>query len=266
MAAELRHKLLRQICNKRMMSYLSMHKKRFYQKANILPDAAGYYYIQLDSKTIKTPLRNQLLAPTKPLALAIANEWNMQITEIDTHSMPLTSICNTTIDNPTKISKSDLVYELINFLHTDTICCLSEEPERLVILQNEKWLPVRDWFSKRYNVNISASSDLFTNQQDETTIRTMHNELMSFSKWQLNGLQTAIDGIKSFILPMAVIGEELTIEDAVYLSRLEVEFQMDKWGRFEAVHDIDKFNQEAAVAAGILFYQLSTCSNNISDT
>lgn len=33
---------------------------------------------------------------------------------------------------------------------------------------------------------------------------------------------------------------------------------MEKWGKFEAVHDIDKFNQEMSVSAGCLFYQLAT--------
>lgn len=50
------------------------------------------YFIQLDQKTVKTPLLNKLCAPTKPLALAIANEWHMQTTEIDTYTMPM--VCN----------------------------------------------------------------------------------------------------------------------------------------------------------------------------
>ena len=42
--------------------------------------------------------------------------------------------------------------------------------------------------------------------------------------------------------------------------------QMEQWGKFEAVHDIEKFNQEAAVSAGVLFYQLSPDTNDILDT
>jgi len=253
-----RFKFLHQMITKRMSSYLSMHRKRFYREANALPHHEGYYYIQLDGKTIKTPLLNKLYAPTLPLALGICNEWNMQVKSIDTHSMPLTSICNTAIDNPTKISKTDLVSALTAFLHTDTICCTAEEPDALIQRQNEKWTPVRNWFAERYNVSLRASSDLFTLEQDDATITALNDELLKLNAWQLSGLQTAVDGIKSLVLPLAVVGDEITVEDAVYLSRLETEFQMEKWGRFDAVHDVDQFNQETALAAGVLFYQLAS--------
>jgi len=266
-AHERRHKILTRMCNERMMSYLSMHRKRFYQEANILPDVEGRYYVQLDGKTIKTPLLNKLYAPTKPLAIGVCNEWNMQLKQIDTHSMPLTSICGTAIDNPTNISKSDLVSALTVFLHTDTICCIAEEPDALIERQNEKWSPVREWFAKRYNVKVAASANLFTLEQEPSTIETMNKELMALNKWQLSGLQTAVDGTKSLILPLAVIGDKLTVEEAVYLSRLETEFQMEKWGRFEAVHDVDQYNQTTALAAGVLFYQLASAGvNSIPDT
>jgi len=248
-----------------MMSYLSLQRKRFYREANILPHAEDKYYIQLDGKTIKTPLLNKLHAPTKPLAIGICNEWNMQTTEINPYTMPLTSICNTAIDNPTNISKGDLVHALTVFLHTDTICCIADDPDSLVERQQEKWTPIRDWFARRYKVSIQASADLFTLKQDDLTIETMNRELMLLNKWQLSGLQTAIDSIKSFILPIAVVNGEISVEEAVYLSRLETEYQMEKWGKFEAVHDIDRFNQEASLAAGALFYQLAS-SKGCCDT
>ena len=43
----------------------------------------------MDNKTVKTPLMKPLQAPTKPLATAVAQEWHMQIEEINIHTMPL---------------------------------------------------------------------------------------------------------------------------------------------------------------------------------
>ena len=40
------------------------------------------------------------------------------------------------------------------------------------------------------------------------------------------GLEFAVETLKSFILSMALIDNHLTVETAVYLSRLEVEFQV----------------------------------------
>lgn len=40
------------------------------------------------------------------------------------------------------------------------------------------------------------------------------------------GIQAAVDSIKSFILPLCVIEKHISIEEALYLSRLELEFQV----------------------------------------
>ena len=47
------------------------------------------YLIQLDGKTIRTPLRHKLCIPQHELALGVANEWHMQSNEINPFSMPL---------------------------------------------------------------------------------------------------------------------------------------------------------------------------------
>jgi len=254
----MRRRLATDMIGKRMMSYLHAHRKRFYKHADVSPVKDGYL-IQIDQKTIKTPLLNFLCAPTEPIALAIAQEWHMQTTEIDSHTMPLTTICNTAIDNPTGISKVDLVKELLEFLHTDTLCAIAGEPDTLVDFQTKHWSPIRDWFAKRYNVNLKASANLFTLNQSDETINTMISNLMQLNKWQLCGLQSAIDCTKSCILPLAVIDNRLNVSQAVYLSRLETEYQIERWGKFEGSHDIEKYNMQAQLAAATLFYQL--CSD-----
>lgn len=245
----------RDMLQKRMMSYLKAHRKRFYKNVNIHPVEEGYL-IQLDGKTIKTPLRHQLCIPKENLALAVANEWHMQTSEINTFSMPLTTICNTSIDNPTDLPKEELVDEILQFLHSDTICSLVEMPGTLVELQDEKWKPVRDWFSQKFDTEVRASSNLFDLHQPDETISKLKTYLMEKNTWQLNGLQNAIDSVKSFILPIAVIHRYISIEEAVYLSRLELEYQIMKWGKFEGTHDIDQHTQETMIAAGSLVHDI----------
>nr|ABY62782.1 ATP synthase mitochondrial F1 complex assembly factor-like protein [Hydractinia symbiolongicarpus] len=251
-----RKRFLSVVVNQRMMSYLKANKIRFYKNVDIHPDKNGYL-IQLDNRTIKTPLLNQLCVPTKRLAVAVANEWFMQTEVIDQHNMPLTAICNTAIDNPTNITQEELVDEILNFFHTDTICALTEEPEALMWLQKEKWTPIHEWFSKKFNVEVNASSDLFGLYQPDHTISTMKNFLMKLNRWQLCGVQAAVDSIKSFILPLCVIKKHISIEEALYLSRLELEFQIEKWGNVEYAHDIDRYNQQSLLTTAVLVFHLS---------
>eukprot|EP00111_Clytia_hemisphaerica_P018206 TCONS_00053835-protein len=239
----------------RTMSYLKAHRKRFYRNVNLEKTDEGFL-VQLDGKTIKTPLRFKLCIPQYDLALAVSNEWHMQTNEINPFSMPLTSICNTTIDNPTELPKEDLVKELLQFLHSDTICSLAEMPESLVERQDKEWKPIRDWFSKTFEVEVNASSNLFNLCQSDETVERLEEYLLKMNYWQINGLQSGIDAIKSFILPLAVFHGHISVERAVYLSRLESEYQSEKWGKFEGSHDIDQYTQQAMLAAGTLVCNL----------
>jgi len=250
-----RRRFASQHMHARMMSFLRA-RRRFFNKVDIL-QSEEKYLIQLDGKTIKTPLLNQLHAPSRPLALALAQEWHQQLDEINPNNMPLTTICNTAIDNPTQLEKGALVEAILGFLHTDTICCLTDEPETLKALQDREWTPIRDWFESKFNVSLTATSDLFGSNQPVETLQTLGVFLQECNKWQLSGLQTSINAVKSFILPFAVIEGKLTVEEAVNLSQLELDFQIERWGNVEYAHDIDRRNTETLVAAGALVYQLT---------
>jgi len=72
--------------------------KRFWKEVEVAEDAEGGWAIQLDGRSVKTPAREALRAPTKALADAIAEEWNSVESEIDPRAMPLTGLANAAID------------------------------------------------------------------------------------------------------------------------------------------------------------------------
>lgn len=51
--------------------------KRFYKIASIL-ESGGKFEIILDQRKLKTPKGNIFTVESKPLALAVATEWNSQ--------------------------------------------------------------------------------------------------------------------------------------------------------------------------------------------
>uniref|UniRef100_U3KNQ1 ATP synthase mitochondrial F1 complex assembly factor 2 n=1 Tax=Oryctolagus cuniculus TaxID=9986 RepID=U3KNQ1_RABIT len=67
-------------------------------------------------------------------------------------SVKWTTLCNTSLDNPTQRSKDQLIQAAIKFLDTDTICYKVEEPETLVELQKNEWDPVIEWAENRDRV------------------------------------------------------------------------------------------------------------------
>ena len=52
------------------------------------------------------------------------------------------------------------------------------------------------------------------------------------------GLEFAVETLKSFILTMALLDNHLTVETAVHLSRLELEFQVCSFTNFTICFDL----------------------------
>ncbi len=61
-------------------------------------------------------VRFMLLENKKKLNEDICSYFDLQLS-----SMHLTGLCNTCTDNPTKVSKFELVSSILNFLDTDTV-------------------------------------------------------------------------------------------------------------------------------------------------
>ena len=71
--------------------------KRFYKEAAVAP-AAGGFGVRLDGRTLRTPGKQELIAPTRGLAEAVAAEWAAQGAKIEPASMPMTQLLNTAIE------------------------------------------------------------------------------------------------------------------------------------------------------------------------
>ncbi|EDL26606.1 ATP synthase mitochondrial F1 complex assembly factor 2, isoform CRA_b [Mus musculus] len=95
-------------------------RKRFYQNVSISQGEGGFE-INLDHRKLKTPQAKLFTVPSEALAIAVATEWDSQQDTIKFYTMHLTTLCNTSLDNPTQRSKDQLIRAAVKFLDTDTI-------------------------------------------------------------------------------------------------------------------------------------------------
>ncbi|XP_068761096.1 ATP synthase mitochondrial F1 complex assembly factor 2-like [Montipora capricornis] len=231
-------------------------KKRFYNKVGI-EEAEGGYQITVDNKKVKTPAGKALIVPSRPLAMAVAVEWNSQRETIKPENMHLTSLSNTVIDNPKTRTRGEQISHILEFLSSDTICFYANEPEELVNLQRNEWQPLIDWFDMKYDVSVEPSNGLFVSVPHDA-IQKLQSHLSSLNTWSLTGIEFAVETLKSIILSMALVDNHLTVERAVALSRLELEFQISRWGSVEWAHDLELMETRSRVAAAALFYSLNS--------
>nr|XP_037843191.1 ATP synthase mitochondrial F1 complex assembly factor 2 isoform X2 [Chlorocebus sabaeus] len=216
-------------------------RKRFYQNVSITQGEGGFE-INLDQRKLKTPQAKLFTVPSEALAIAVATEWDSQQDTIKYYTMHLTTLCNTSLDNPTQRNKDQLIRAAMKFLDTDTICYRVEEPETLVELQRNEWDPIIEWAEKRYGVEINSSTSIMGPSISAKTREVLVSHLASYNTWALQGIEFVAAQLKSLVLTLGLIDLHLTVEQAVLLSRLEEEYQ----GGFPC--QLEKFVQPARMA------------------
>jgi len=231
--------------------------KRFYRKTNILA-SGDKYEITLDQRKLKTPKGRVLEVSSKPLALAIAMEWDSQKDTINRSNMHLTALCSTYLDNPHQHTRTDIVNYIANYLETDTILFHSNDEEELYKVQIEKWDPMIQWFCDRYQVDITKTQSISPPDVPHQTKATLIRHLASYSQAALQGFLYSVDTLKSVILTLAVSERRIGVEEAVTLARLEEEFQIAHWGNVEWSHELSKQDLQSRLAAATLFIHLNS--------
>ncbi|XP_047688858.1 ATP synthase mitochondrial F1 complex assembly factor 2 isoform X4 [Prionailurus viverrinus] len=139
--------------------------------------------------------------------------------------MHLTTLCNTSLDNPTQRNKDQLIQAAVKFLDTDTICYRVDEPATLVELQRNEWDPIIEWAEERYDVEIGSSTSIMGPSIPARTREVLTSHLASYNMWALQGIEFVVTQLKSMVLTLGLIDRRLTVEQAVLLSRLEEEYQ-----------------------------------------
>ncbi|XP_034425753.1 ATP synthase mitochondrial F1 complex assembly factor 2 [Hippoglossus hippoglossus] len=246
-----------------LYSTAASERKKFYQDVSISQGEGGVFEINLDRRKLKTPGGKLFTVPNEALAIAVATEWDAQRDTLKFYSMHLTTLCNTAQDNPTERNKDAMISAALKFLDTDTVCYRVDEPNALVELQRNEWDPVLHWIENRYNVTIGSSSNILGPDIPEQTKDTFRQHLKSYNFWSLTGLEYVITQLKSVVLSLAMIDRHLSVEQAVLLSRLEEEYQIQSWGNVEWAHDYDTYELRARTAAGVLFVHLSSESSTV---
>ncbi len=244
------------------LSASQKERKRFYQNVSVSRSAeTSQFEINLDKRKLKTPYGQIFQVNDEILANMIAFEWQSQQDTIKLGTMHLTSLVNTCIDNPNKLTKERVIEQIIEYLQTDTLLYFdSNSVEKLEKLQETKWRPLVDWFNLKFkDINLKISYGL-----DVTSITDIQNS--SFNKYldknfnlsSLIAFNYIAECLKSIILTVALLERYIsTVEEACKLSGLEQEHQYDQWGKVEWYHDVNEQELKARVSAALLLIYLS---------
>jgi chaperone required for assembly of F1-ATPase len=202
--------------------------KRFWRDAAVA-EADGGFGIALDGKPVRTPARAPLVAPTRALAEAIADEWNSSGEEVDPRAMPLTGLANAAIDRVAPDPQA-FAAGLARYAEADLTCYRAEGPDALVKRQSESWDVLLDWARRRYDVNFACQSGVVHVAQPDDTVRRLGHAVAVLDPFRLAGLAPLVTIGGSLVAALAVFEEALPAEAAWEAVSLDERWQLEQWG------------------------------------
>lgn len=208
--------------------------KRVYTVAGHTKTEDGFV-LQLDGKTVKTPMGVPLASPGRPLADAIVAEWAGQGEEVLPDTMPLTSLLNTAIDRSR--DRDAITKTLLDYLDTDLLCYRVKQPEELAKRQKEVWDRWLTWFDEHFESPLEVTFGLDALKQDSSTHKQIWNYIEALDEYYFAILQIVTSLSGSIVLGLAFLEHEAMAEDVYNAAELEEIYYSEVAG--EDVHGGD---------------------------
>ncbi|KAI8607748.1 hypothetical protein BC830DRAFT_1157898 [Chytriomyces sp. MP71] len=218
---------------------------RFWKKA-FPAQAEDGIRIMLDGRKLKNPDGHEIVIPLsqKRLANLVAGEWEEQERLIKAASLPMTSVAVRGIELANSPETcAGVVTNLLRYLDTDSILYMQDgtQPgtEGILALQDTYWHPILAWISREFNVPVAHTYGIASVAQSRETIDSLTHFVASLSPLHLAAFERAVLSSKSFLIATAVLKRAVGVDFAVKAARVEVDFQVQKWGEVLDAHDVD---------------------------
>lgn len=205
--------------------------KRVWKEVSVSETENGFTVL-LDQRGLKTPAKENLVVPAKPLAKAIAEEWDAVVEDIDPGQMPMTRYANSAIDRVAP--HFDAVAEQVSsYGASDLLCYRAAHPPALIQHQQEHWDAPLVWAADQFGAHLMLAEGVMHIAQPETALDNLHEAVCKRDPFSLAGLHelTSISG--SLILALAVEHGRMSVEEAWAASRLDENWQIEQWGEDE---------------------------------
>jgi chaperone required for assembly of F1-ATPase len=186
------------------------------------------FEILLDGRPVKTPATHTLALPTHALAEAIAAEWAGQGETIDPVAMPLLRLANTVIDGAG--NREALIAAILRFGENDLLCYRAHQPPELARRQDDAWDPFLEWAERQFGAKLAVAAGLNHIEQLPEAIAALRAAVTAFDPFALAGLHVIASVTGSLLLGLALAEGRTSPAHAFKLSRLDEDYQAEKWG------------------------------------
>lgn len=227
--------------------------KRFWKTATA-EVCEGGFTVRLDGRAVKTPAKSAFVLPTLVMAQAAAAEWDAQVKEVHPETMPVTRMANSAIDK-VAVQFDEVAGLLAAYGESDLLCYRAAGPAGLVARQAAAWDPLLDWAASALAAPMVATAGVVHVAQPPGSIAALRARLFALSPFRLAAMHDLISIPGSLILGFAVAQHRLTAAEAFSISRIDEQWQAEKWGEDEEASALEALKR-AALAEAARFWDL----------
>jgi len=202
-------------------------RRRFYRQVTVGPDE-GSFPILLDGRPVRTPAGRRLVAPTVPLAEALAAEWAAQTERVDPATMPLTRLANAILDGVAE-ARAAVTAEVAKYLGSDLLFYRAGQPDRLVARQAELWDPVLAWMREVHGARFVLVQGLMPVTQPPAALAAAQ-ALIPTDTWRLGAVHAVTTLTGSALLALALAHGRVTMQQAWDAAHVDEDWNIAQWG------------------------------------
>lgn len=206
-------------------------KPRFYATVGVVDDGPGAFSVTLDDRRIRTPAGTSFILPARPLAAAVAAEWDAQAGFVDPSRMPLTRLSNTIIDGVAPACPQ-VAAEVVKYIGSDLLFYRAERPPGLVARQAEHWDPVLAWTRGAYGARFLLAQGVTFVRQPDAAVAAVAAAVPA-DPWRLGAVHAVTTLTGSALIALALAAGELALEAAWTAAHVDEDWNMAAWGRDE---------------------------------
>ncbi|CAN5178634.1 ATP12 family chaperone protein [soil metagenome] len=205
--------------------------KRFYRTVST-KESRGGFAVMLDGRPLRTPVKAPLEVPARPLADAIAAEWDAQGERINPLAMILTKLANTAIDRVAPQSER-VRAEIVGYAASDLVCYRAAEPERLAGRQAAAWDPVLSWAKMTLDADFAVTTGIVHRLQPSAALQAVDLHLRDKSPWDLAANFTITAMLGSALLTARLLAGAAPEDETWSAAHIDEDWQIEHWGEDE---------------------------------
>lgn len=226
-------------------------QRRFWTSARVEASSVGFE-VRLDDRPVRTPSKEPLVLPTKPLAEAVAAEWDNQQDVVVPDSMTFTRMANSAVD---KVSprRDEVIAHIASYGGTDLLCYRAQHPEELSTRQASAWDVWLDWAAERYGARLLPTAGIVPVTQPDASLARLAEALQSYSPFELAAVHDLVGLSGSLVLGLAAAEGAADPSELWDLSRLDEIWQIEQWGADEEASKVNDLKMRTFLDAHVFF-------------